>query len=100
MSGMKCMQPVRSGADLRTLRVTRVPSTISLNRQQHFLDAHFLSLKASRLETMLAEIDRRRERVDGQLRSTREELDRLLAEERASSAVKRPASGRTMRIDY
>ena len=96
---MKGMQPPRSGADLRTLRVARVRTTLNLNRQQHFLDAHFLSLKASRLESMLAELDRRRDRVEGQLRGTREELDRLLADDRIASST-RPPSSRTMRIDY
>ncbi len=97
-------QHARSVADLRGLRVARVRSTLNLNRQQHFLDAHFLSLKASRLETMLAELDRRRFRVDSQLRETHEALDRLLEADRAATAHRRPptrpASSRTMRIDY
>jgi hypothetical protein len=96
---MKGMQPARGGEDLRTLRVARVRTTLNLNRQQHFLDAHFLSLKASRLESMLAELDRRRDRVEGQLRGTREELDRLLADDRTASST-RPPSSRIMRIDY
>ena len=96
---MKGMQSARGGADLRTLRVARVRTTLNLNRQQHFLDAHFLSLKASRLESMLAELDRRRDRVEGQLRRTREELDRLRVDDRTASST-RPPSSRTMRIDY
>ena len=96
---MKGMQHARGGADLRTLRVARVRSTLSLNRQQHFLDAYFLSLKASRLESMLDELDRRRNRVDGQLRGTREELGRLRVDDRTASST-RPPSSRIMRIDY
>lgn len=94
----------RSVADLRGLRVARVRSTLNLNRQQQFLDAHFLSLKMSRLEAMLAELDRRRFRVDGQLRETREALDRLREVDRVATArprpTTRPSSSRTMRIDY
>ena len=35
---MKGMQHVRGGEDLRSLHVARVRSTLSLNRQQHFLE--------------------------------------------------------------
>ena len=93
-------QHARGAADVHTLRVARVRSTLNLNRQQHYLDAHFLSLKAARLESMLLEIDRRRIRVDGQLRETREALTRLLGEQRDPPGVRRPPSGRTMRIEY
>jgi hypothetical protein len=96
---MKGMQHVRGGADLRSLHVAHVRSTVTLDRERRFLDAHFLSLKASRQESMLDELDRRRDRVEGQLKETREELARLLADVRTASST-RPSSGRTMRIDY
>jgi hypothetical protein len=96
---MKGMQHVRGGEDLRSLHVARVRSTLSLNRQQHYLDAHFLALKTSRLESMRDELDRRRDRVDRQLKETREALEHLLVDERAASSA-RASSNRTMRIDY
>ncbi len=96
---MKGMQHVRGGADLRTLRVAHVRSTVTLDRERRFLDAHFLALKASRQESMLAELDRRRDRVDKQLKETREDLARLLESVRTESST-RPSSSRTMRIDY
>lgn len=97
---MTSIQRPRAVADLRTLHVSRIRTTLNLNRQQNFLDAHFLSLKASRLESMLADLDRRRVRVDAQLKETHAALEKLLEDRRATTAAGLPASGRTMRIDY
>ena len=86
-SCMSSIQRPRAVADLRTLHVSRIRTTLNLNRQQNFLDAHFLSLKASRLESMLAEIDTRRARVDGQLKETRAALEKLLEDRREANAA-------------
>ncbi len=96
---MKSMQQARGVADVRTLHVPRVRTTLSLNRQQHFLDAYFLNLKANRLKSTMAELDRRRERAEGQLSETRRALAKLFGERRVDSPVRGP-SGQTMRIDY
>jgi hypothetical protein len=97
---MTSIQRPRAVADLRTLHVSRIRTTLNLNRQQNFLDAHFLSLKASRLESMLADLDRRRDRVDAQLKETRIALEKLLEDRRAAAAATAPSPSRTMRIDY
>ena len=96
---MSNTQQARGAADVRTLKVSRVRTSLTLNKQQNFLDAHFLSLKASRLETMLDDLDRRRFRVETQLTETREALDLLLEADRAATTIHR-AADRTMRLDY
>ena len=96
---MSTSQQARGAADVRTLHVSRVRTSLTLNKQQHFLDAHFLSLKASRLETMLEDLNRRKVRVETQLDETREALELLLEEDRVANPDHRVAS-RTMQFDY
>ena len=96
---MSTSQQARGAEDVRTLHVSRVRTSLTLNKQQHFLDAHFLSLKASRLETMLEDLNRRKVRVETQLDETREALELLLEEDRVANPDRRVAS-RTMQFDY
>jgi hypothetical protein len=49
---------------------------------------------------MLADLDRRRDRVDAQLKETRIALEKLLEDRRAAAAATAPSPSRTMRIDY